>query len=60
MTRTQLTAIAGIALIVAYSAIMIATSGGATYAWMVLVAGIALLATAGRRMTAAKEDGSDE
>jgi hypothetical protein len=60
MTRTQLTAIAGITLIVAYSAIMIATSGATAYAWLILAAGIALPATAGRRMTAAKEDGRDE
>jgi hypothetical protein len=60
MTRTQLAAIAGITLIVAYSAIMITTSGAAAYAWLILAAGMALLGTAGRRFTADKEDGRDE
>jgi hypothetical protein len=60
MTRTQLTAIAGITLIVAYSAIMIATSGAAAYAWLILAAGMALLATAGRHITADMGDERDE
>ena len=60
MAKTQLAAIAGIALVVAYSVIMIATSGGAGYAWLILVAGIALLAIAGRRLAADKEGGRDE
>ena len=55
MSKTQLTAIAGTALIVIYSTVMVATSGGAAYAWLVLAAGIALLATAGRRIAAGKE-----
>jgi hypothetical protein len=60
MSRTQLTAIAGIALIVIYSITMIATSGDATYAWLILVAGIALLATAGRRIAADREGRRDK
>ena len=52
MTRTQLAAIAGIAI---YSVIMIATSGRAAYAWLILVASIAFLVTAGRRIAADKE-----
>jgi hypothetical protein len=60
MTKTQRAAVAGIALIVAYSVIMIATSGGAAYAWLILVAGIALLAMAGRRIAADKKRGRDE
>jgi hypothetical protein len=60
MTRTQLAAIAGVTLIVAYSVIMIATSGAAAYAWLILAAGMALLATAGRRLAPGQEDGRDE
>jgi hypothetical protein len=60
MSGTQLTAIAGIALIVIYSITMIAASGDAMYAWLILVAGIALLATAGRRIAAEREGPRDK
>ena len=60
MTRTQWAAIAGVTLIVAYSVIMIATSGAAAYAWLLLAAGLALLATAGRRIAAQVRRTRDE
>ncbi len=40
--------IAGVVLVVIYSGIMIATEGSASWAWLLLVAGVALLVFGGR------------
>ena len=39
---------AGVVLVVIYSGIMIATEGSASWAWLLLVAGVALLVFSGR------------
>ena len=40
--------LAGVVLVVIYSGIMIATEGSASWAWLLLVAGVALLVFSGR------------
>jgi len=58
MSNTRLTFIIGLGLLVIYSVIMVATGGtAAAYAWLILAAGIALVATAARRSAAEKGDG---
>lgn len=48
---TQLIAVvAGIALIVIYSVVMIASEGSSAWVWVLLVAGIALLIGGGRML----------
>ena len=61
MTKTRLTLIAGIGLLVAYSLIMIATGGtAAAYAWVILASGLGLVVMAARLGSAETADGHDE
>jgi hypothetical protein len=47
--RAELTAVvAGVALIVVYSIVMLTTDDGSGWAWVLLIAGIGLLAGGGR------------
>lgn len=60
MSKTRLTLISGLGMLVIYSAIMVATGGTvATNAWLILVVGIALVVTAGRLDAAEKADRHD-
>lgn len=57
MATPRLTLIFGIGLLAIYSVIMMATGGtAATYAWVILASGIALVVTAAR-LGAAENDG---
>ena len=47
-SRSRITAIAGIVLIVAYSIVMMANGGDAPWAWLLLVLGLAALFDANR------------
>ena len=58
MSNERLASIIGLVLSGGYSLIMIATAGtAATYAWVILVAAIALMATSARHAIAEKGQG---
>ena len=55
ISRAALSVVIGVALIVLYSIVMIATGGDAAWAWLLLVLGLAALFDAGRRRSPSKD-----
>ncbi len=59
-TAQVLAVVAGIALIVLYSGVMMATGGSPGWSWILLVSGIALLVGGGRLLRRTTSGGDDE